>query len=88
MWVVVTATVTIFRVTLSRAACVAQELISPSAGQVVTTDRYKGYDWLPLEQRQVCWAHLRRDFQAMIDRQNAGSAVGENLLLLSDVLFH
>jgi transposase len=88
LWVVVTATVTVFRVTLSRAACVAQELISPSAGQVVTTDRYKGYNWLPLEQRQVCWAHLRRDFQAMIDRQNAGSAVGENLLLLSDVLFH
>jgi transposase len=88
LWVVVTATVTVFRVTLSRAAWVAQELISPSAGQVVTTDRYKGYDWLPLEQRQVCWAHLRRDFQAMIDRQNAGSAVGEDLLLLSDVLFH
>jgi transposase len=88
LWVVVTATVTVFRVTLSRAASVAQELISPSAGQVITTDRYKGYDWLPLEQRQVCWAHLRRDFQAMIDRQSEGSAIGEDLLLLSDVLFH
>jgi transposase len=41
-----------------------------------------------LEQRQVCWAHVRRDFQAMIDRQNEGSAIGEDLLLLSDVLFH
>jgi transposase len=88
LWVAVTAAATVFRVALSRAACVAQELIDPSAGQVVTSDRYKGYDWLPLGQRQVCWAHLRRDFQAMVDRGGGGSRVGEDLLLVSDMMFH
>jgi transposase len=87
LWVVVTTAVTVFRIALTRAAWVAQELVDPSARQVIATDRYKGYLWLPLEQRQICWAHLRRDFQAMIDRRNAGSEVGEDLLLCSDVLF-
>jgi transposase len=31
--------------------------------------------------------HLRRDFQAMIDRDDGGSAVGSRLLKLSDGLF-
>jgi transposase len=87
LWVVVTTTVTVFQIARSRAAVIAQGLINSSAGQVVTSDRYKGYLWLPLSQRQLCWAHLRRDFQAMIDRQNAGSHIGADLLLYSDALF-
>ena len=87
LWSVVTRGVTVFVLALSRAADVVQELIDPSAGQVITTDRYKGYDWLPLYQRQICWAHLRRDFQAMVDRGNAGSALGEDLLLFAEDVF-
>jgi transposase len=87
LWTVVTRAVTVFTVALSRAATVAQELVDPSAGQVITTDRYKGYLWLPLRQRQVCWAHLVRDFQAMVDRASAGSASGEELLCCAEDLF-
>lgn len=87
LWSVVTRGVTVFVLTLSRGAAVVQGLIDPSAGQVITTDRYKGYDWLPLYQRQICWAHLRRDFQAMVDRANAGSALGEELLLFAEDVF-
>jgi transposase len=87
LWVVVTRAVTVFTIALSRAAAVAQELIDPSPGQVVTTDRYKAYLWLPLRQRQVCWAHLIRDFQAMVDRASAGSAIGEELLCCADDVF-
>ncbi|HLJ94655.1 MAG TPA: transposase [Gemmataceae bacterium] len=36
---------------------------------------------------RTSWAHLRRDFQAMIDRNNAGTKIGEDLLFLSDVMF-
>jgi transposase len=87
LWTVVTKVVTVFTITLSRAGSVARGLVDPSAGQVITTDRYKGYLWLPLKQRQVCWAHLIRDFQAMVDRVNAGSAVGEELLCCAEDLF-
>jgi transposase len=37
--------------------------------------------------RQVCWSHLRRDFQAMIDRGGAAEPIGKKLLRLSDRLF-
>jgi transposase len=87
LWSVVTRAVTVFTVALSRAGSVAQGLVDAAPGQVITTDRYKGYLWLPLKQRQICWAHLRRDFQAMIDRHNEGSAIGDDLLFCSDLLF-
>jgi transposase len=87
LWTVVTPAVTVFTIALSRAAAVAQGLIDPSAGQVITTDRYTGYLWLPLRQRQVCWAHLIRDFQAMVDRGGPSSAVGEELLCCAEDLF-
>jgi transposase len=85
LWVVVTACVTVFLVRLSRGRKVLADLI-PGAAGVLTTDRYPAYDHLPPGERQVCWAHLRRDFQAMIDRDNAGSGVGEDLLLHADIL--
>jgi transposase len=87
LWTVVTPVATVFTVALSRAAAVAKELIDPSAGQVITTDRYTGYLWLPLRQRQICWSHLIRDFQAMVDRASVGSAVGEELLCCAEDLF-
>jgi len=87
LWTVVTKAVTVFTITLSRAGSVVRGLIDPSAGQVITTDRYKGYLWLPLRQRQICWAHLIRDFQAMVDRENVGSAIGEELLCCAEDLF-
>jgi len=85
LWVAVTAGVTVFLVRLSRARKVLAELIAGEPG-VLTTDRYPAYDHLPTDERQVCWAHLRRDFQAMIDRRNAGSGVGKDLLMHADIL--
>ncbi|WP_197909548.1 IS66 family transposase [Gemmata massiliana] len=85
LWVAVTASVTVFLVRLSRARAVLADLIPGELG-VLTTDRYSAYAHLPVDQRQVCWAHLRRDFQAMIDRKNDGSVVGEDLLTYADIL--
>ena len=55
---------------------------------IIGSDRAKAYDRYPLRQRQLCWAHLRRDAQAMIDRGGPGRKVGEQLLEHIDVLFH
>jgi transposase len=85
LWVAVTAGVTVFLVRLSRGRAVLDDLIGGDLG-VLTTDRYPAYRHLAAGRRQVCWAHLRRDFQAMIDRRNAGSVVGEELLLHADIL--
>jgi transposase len=86
LWVAVTATVTAFVIRLSRSRVAFHDLAGPTP-PVLTTDRYAVYDHLPGDRRQVCWAHLRRDFQAMIDRANGGSEIGQDLLLHADILF-
>jgi transposase len=85
LWVVVTPLVTVFRIAATRCGKVAGELLGSAYRQVVTTDRWKAYN--QFRRRQFCWSHLRRDFQAMIDRQNSGSTIGQDLLDLSDLMF-
>ena len=85
LWVAVTATPTVSLVRPSRGRKVLGELIPGELG-VLTTDRFPAYGHLDPGRRQVCWAHLRRDFQAMIDRADAGSAVGRELLAHADTL--
>ncbi len=87
LWVVVTQGVSVFCIRASRGAKVLWELLGEEYGGVLTSDRAKAYNGQPLQSRQICWAHLRRDFQARIDRGGAGAAVGEILLEQADVLF-
>ena len=55
----------------------------------LVTDRYSGYHHYPLEERQFCWAHLKRDFTAISEREEGGSALmGKKLLEQTDLLFH
>src|SRR5262249_39406652 len=88
LWVFVTRSVTVFRIALSRSAKVARELLGAPRPGVVTTDRFSAYNWLPVHRRQLCWAHLVRDFQAMVDRGNEGSVVGEELLSWAECVFN
>ncbi len=88
LWVAVTALVTVFHMARSRGGVIARSLLGPGLHWVVTSDRYSAYNWLALRRRQLCWAQLCRDFQAMMDRQNAGSDIGLKLLIFSDDVFH
>jgi len=36
--------------------------------RILTSDRYSAYNWLAVSQRQVCWAHLKRDFTQIAER--------------------
>lgn len=86
-WVTVTAMATVFTIARNRSAQVAQGLLGDKEDQVVGSDRFSAYNWLPSFWRPIGWGHLRRDFPAMIDRDGAGKAIGRRLLRLSDRLF-
>ncbi len=86
MWAVLTPRAGLFHITQGRTAQVAEELLGEQYSGVATCDRLKSYWWI--KRLQWCWAHLRRDFQAMIDRGKPGKAIGERLLHLSNTLFH
>lgn len=85
LWAAVTCLVTVFLIRRHRNRGAFDDLVGSAPG-VLTTDRYSVYTHLPSAKRQICWAHLRRDFQAMIDRRDPGSGVGEELLLHADIL--
>jgi transposase len=88
LWVNATRDVTTFEVLDGRGTDEAKQMISPEAGGIVTTDRYWSYNWLAARRRQVCWAHLARDFQAIVDRGGESAATGEALLKQVKRLFN
>lgn len=87
LWVAVTDAASYFLVRPSRSAQTLRELLGGVIEGTIGSDRYSAYHQVPLRQRQLCWAHLRRDFQAMVERTDKGSHVGTLLLDWSDTLF-
>jgi len=87
LWATVTAMTTVFTIARNRSAGIAKAVLGTQDGSIAVTDRFSSYDWIAGTSRQVCWSHLRRDFQAMIDRGGPAETVGKRLLRLSKRLF-
>lgn len=85
LWTAVAEGMTLFRIDRSRGAEALRQLVGKSITPVITSDRFSTYKVVPV--RQVCWAHLRRDFQAMIDRAAGGQEAGAKLLHFSGLVF-
>ena len=85
LWTAVGPGATLFRIAGSRGADALHALVGDPIGPVIISDRFPTYARAPA--RQVCWAHLRRDFQAMIDRAAGGESVGARLLHFSGMVF-
>jgi len=88
LWTAVTAYVTVFVVRLSRRAKVAQELLGEPFWGWWVTDRWSAYTWYPSWRRQLCWAHLLRDIDAMIARGGRSQEIGEALRAQARQMFH
>ena len=43
---------------------------------ILCSDRWGPYNRVPPQRRQICWAHLKRDFQKIIDRSGPDESVG------------
>jgi hypothetical protein len=80
LWVCTTPTVTVFRLAHTRGADGAEHLLGPNYVGIVGSDRLSAYNWLSPSRRQVCWAHLKRDFQAFVDRGGESEIIGRLLL--------
>lgn len=65
LWTFVARLFTVFSIRATREATALRELLGEQFHGIVTCDRAKMY-W-HLGSLQWCWAHLKRDFQAMID---------------------
>lgn len=88
LWTVVGRLATLFAVRPSRSRSEVHQLLGAEFSGIVVCDRYSAYNHLEDERRQFCWAHLLRDFQAMIDRGGISAAVGTRLKESGQELIH
>jgi len=86
LWVATTPWVSIFLIHLSRGADGARALLGQFAGYL-TTDRWNGYNGWSLRRRQICWAHLIRDFKGFLERGAKSARVGKALLVQTQAMF-
>ncbi len=87
VWAAVQPKLAVFSILPSRARYVAQELIGAEPRAVVVSDRYAAYSYIDASQRQVCWAHLIRDFTRIAQRAGQPGRIGRRLLGLACVMF-
>jgi transposase len=87
LWTMVTAIATFFYVATSRNGPALRHLLGTRYTGIVTTDRQRPYLALPPERHQLCWSHLMRNFQALIDRGGRMAVWGADFLALSRLVF-
>ncbi len=76
-----------FRLDPSRGQEAAKALLGAQPQGVIVSDRYAGYNFIDLQQRQVCWAHLLRDFARIATRQGQAGIIGARLQACGYALF-
>lgn len=76
LWTVVTAALTVFHIDRSRGGAVVDALLGSKFAGVVGSDRWSAYSRFPAARRALCYAHLKRDFQALVDRGGAAEPIG------------
>ncbi len=87
LWVAGSAMATVFTVAASRGSTIIKGLLGETFGGILVSDRWSAYTWVPPERRQVCWAHLKRDLQALVDRDGAARPTGQAGLDLLEQVF-
>lgn len=80
LWVCVTPKVTVFQIFKTRGASEAKKFLGENFVGILGSDRYSAYNWIDPNKRQACWAHLKRDFQTLLERGGESATVGRLLL--------
>jgi transposase len=62
LWTAATPALSFYRLDRRRSAWARERLLGRSYGGIVTSDRLGAYNAIPPPRRQLCWAHLKRDF--------------------------
>ena len=66
-----------FTVHANRSQKAAQEPLGDFVGNLISEryNAYKAYQWI----RQICWAHLKRDFKAISESEGRLEKIGDEL---------
>lgn len=87
LWTAATAGVVAFVIHGKRSAAGLTALLGLEIAGILCSDRWGVYGRVPPDRRQVCWAHLKRDFQKVVERGGASASVGRRGLRVVKEVF-
>ncbi len=88
LWSALTSETAVFRIAAGRHGSEARLLLGERFAGIVCSDRWRGYDYLDPSQRQLCWAHLLRDFTAHSEGMGEQQRFGLDGLQIAHDLFN
>lgn len=87
LWTACTAAVSFFRIDPNRSRAAFERLLGEDFPGVLVTDRWASYHRHPSSRRQLCWAHLKRNGQGLVDRGGSAVRVGRAVLTAAAAVF-
>jgi transposase len=87
LWLAATATVAVFLIHARRNFGALKALLGTGVIGILCSDRWSVYDKWPVWRRQICWAHLKRDFQKLVDRGGPAAPLGTAGLRIAGEVF-
>lgn len=87
LWGAATATVAAFVIHAKRSAAGLTALLGAEIHGILCSDRWGVYNRVAAECRQICWAHLKRDFRKIVDGGGTSVAVGREGLSIVKKVF-
>jgi transposase len=87
LWAAATGTVAAFLIHARRGWGALVALLGEEVTGFVCSDRWSAYAKLSPYSRQVCWAHLKRDFQKLVDRGGPAARLGRKLQRIAGRVF-
>lgn len=86
LWTLCCTTAAVFLIQAGRGQQAARKLLGIFSG-ILHCDRWSGYNCFG-GLRQLCWAHLKRDFQALSEVKGAMGRIGSELFALAKQILH
>ncbi len=89
LWVAVCGLMAHFKIQTERSKAACQTMVGDVVdNRIIVSDRYSAYKWIWDANRQVCWAHLDRDFLLMSQaKEELAKETGQGLLGCADEVF-
>lgn len=87
LWTAATAAVAVFLIHGKRSALGLTALLGAEIQGIVCSDRWGVYARVPPQRRQICWAHLKRDFRKIVDRGGSDVGIGRRGLRIVKMVF-
>ncbi len=87
LWTAATTMVVVFLIHARRNLVALQTLLGETILGFIHSDRWKVYNEIPVKQRQLCWAHLRRNFENWLEKGELAKAAAETFQSIHNEVF-